>query len=67
MLMDSGLQCQGEIFKQVLAVPVNGSPVQMWVKFKDDTFQSRFIGDQSITSFEFIRTARAESEQTLFL
>ena len=66
MLMDSGVECRGEIFKQVLAIPVDGSFVQMWVKFKDDTFQDRYILDNSITSFEFIRAVRVENEPMLF-
>ena len=66
MLMDSGVVSQGEIFKKVLTVPVGGAFVQMWVKFKDDALQDRFIGDDSITSFEFVRAVRIEKEPMLF-
>ena len=66
MRMNSGVECQGEIFRQVLTVPVNGALVQMWVKFKDGTFQDRFIGDESITSFEFVHAVKNENEPMLF-
>jgi hypothetical protein len=66
MLMDSGVECQGEIFKKVLSIPVDGAFVQMWVRFNDDTFQDRFIGDDSICSFEFARTVRDENRAASF-
>jgi hypothetical protein len=57
MHMDSGVVCQGEIFKQVLAIPVDGAFVQMWVKFDDNTCQDRYLLDDSITSFNVLHRA----------
>ena len=66
MLMDSGVESPGEIFRKVLDVPVEGEFVQMWVKFVDDALQDRFIGDDSITSFEFVRAVKIGNEPMLF-
>ena len=66
MLMDSGVECQGEIFRKVLDVPVRGDYVQVWVKFVDAAFQDRFIGDDSITSIEFVRDVKIGNEPMLF-
>jgi hypothetical protein len=66
MLMDSGVQCEGEIFRKVLDVPVAGEFVQMWVKFVDGALQDRFIGDESIASFEFVHAVKTGNEPMLF-
>ena len=66
MLMDSGVECQGEIFRKVLDIPVGGDYVQMWVRFVDDALQDRFIGDDSITSIEFVRAVKIGNEPMLF-
>ena len=66
MQMDNGISCYGDIFKQVLAISDGESTVQMWVKFYDNTFESRYLLDPSIISFNVVHRTRVVDEPPLF-
>ena len=63
MEMDSGVVCEGGIFRHVL---VDGVTVQMWVCFDDKSFESRFLLDHSIQSFKVKHRVRDASELSLW-
>jgi hypothetical protein len=66
MKMDTEISCYGDIFKQVLAISDGESKIQMWVKFDDNTFESRYILDPTILDFKVVHRTRAVDEPPLF-
>ena len=66
MGMDSGATCYGHIYKKHLNIPVDGTVVQMWVHFEENTFPDRYILDSSIISLDVVHRAREICELQVF-